>query len=344
MNTENLKNILLKGLDQGAYPCCAAAVGKGEEILFRFSAGNRALFPQKLPLTEDTLFDMASLSKLMGTTMACLRMLEEGKISLNDKISKYVENCFGKEDITLFMLMTHTSGISAHMPLYLYGDGRDAVSAILSRPLAYPTGTRTVYSCMGYILLGKLLEKTEGKPLDEIIKERVFIPLGMKDSFYNPPADRICAATEKDVFTGEIVCGAVHDENARFLGGVSGNAGMFCTLNDTVRFAKMLSNRGAGYLSEKTFSLAVTDYTKDFEESRGLGFRLYGGKPFPGGSNMSLGSYGHTGFTGTSLFVDNKTGVYAILLTNRVHPTRENGLLYPVRREFYNTVFSERIL
>ena len=341
MSTENLKNILLKGLEQGAYPCCAASVGRGNEVFFRFSAGHRALFPEKLPLTENTLFDMASLTKLMGTTMACLRMLEEGKIALNDKISKYFSQCFGKEDITVFMLMTHTSGISAHMPLYLDKDSGDAVSAILSKPLAYPTGAKTVYSCMGYILLGKILEKIEGKTLDKIVKERVFGPLGMENSFYNPPADAICAATERDIFTGEMVCGVVHDENARFLKGVSGNAGMFCTVNDTVRFAKMLSQRGAGYLDEKTFSLAVTDYTPDFDESRGLGFQLYGGKPFPGGSKMSIGSYGHTGFTGTSLFVDNKTGVYAILLTNRVHPTRENGLLYPIRREFYDTVFSE---
>lgn len=340
MNYEKIKDILQKGLDTGAYPCCAAAIGKGNETFFSFYGGNRALLPEKLPLTEDTLFDMASLSKLIGTTMACLRMMEEGKISPLDKISKYLSPCFGKENITVFELMTHTSGISAHMPLYK-GDNTDAVSAILSRPLAYPTGTKTVYSCMGYILLGKILEQIEGKPLDKIVKERVFTPLGMENSFYNPPADAVCAATERDSDTGEIVCGVVHDENARFLGGVSGNAGVFCTTNDTVKFASMLSNRGAGYLDEKTFSLAVTDYTPDFDESRGLGFQLYGGKPFPGGSNMSVGSYGHTGFTGTSLYVDNDTGVYAILLTNRVHPTRENGLLYPIRREFYNTVFSE---
>lgn len=340
MNYEKIKDILQKGLDTGAYPCCAAAIGKGNETFFSFYGGNRALLPEKLPLTEDTLFDMASLSKLIGTTMACLRMMEEGKISPLDKISKYLSPCFGKENITVFELMTHTSGISAHMPLYK-GDNTDAVSAILSRPLAYPTGTKTVYSCMGYILLGKILEQIEGKPLDKIVKERVFTPLGMENSFYNPPADAVCAATERDSDTGEIVCGVVHDENARFLGGVSGNAGVFCTTNDTVKFARMLSNRGAGYLDEKTFSLAVTDYTPDFDESRGLGFQLYGGKPFPGGSNMSVGSYGHTGFTGTSLYVDNDTGVYAILLTNRVHPTRENGLLYPIRRKFYNTVFSE---
>lgn len=340
MNYEKIKDILQKGLDTGAYPCCAAAIGKGNETFFSFYGGNRALLPEKLPLTEDTLFDMASLSKLIGTTMACLRMMEEGKISPLDKISKYLSPCFGKENITVFELMTHTSGISAHMPLYK-GDNTDAVSAILSRPLAYPTGTKTVYSCMGYILLGKILEQIEGKPLDKIVKERVFTPLGMENSFYNPPADAVCAATERDSDTGEIVCGVVHDENARFLGGVSGNAGVFCTTNDTVKFARMLSNRGAGYLTEETFSLAVTDYTPDFDESRGLGFQLYGGKPFPGGSNMSVGSYGHTGFTGTSLYVDNDTGVYAILLTNRVHPTRENGLLYPIRREFYNTVFSE---
>jgi len=341
MNTLKISDILRGGTESGAYPCFAASVGRGEEVLYYDYAGDRALLPERLPITEDTLFDMASLTKLIGTTMACLRMIEESRIQLTDKVGKYFDNCFGKEDITVFQLLTHTSGIPAHFPLYRTEDPKNAAQEILKYPFAYPTGTKTVYSCMGFILLGKILEQIEGKPLDKIVGEKVFGPLGMKNSFYNPPVSHPCAATEKDVFGDGIVCGVVHDENARFLGGVSGNAGIFCTLGDTVKFASMLSGRGKGYISSTLFEKAVTDYTSDFSENRGLGFQLFGNKPFPGGSKMSVGSYGHTGFTGTSLFVDNKTGVYGVLLTNRVHPTRENYGLTAIRREFYDTVFSE---
>lgn len=341
VNKNDIRSLLLSGMESGAYPCFAAAVGRGEDVLYYDYAGDRALFPERKPLIEDTLFDMASLTKLIGTTMACLRMMEEGKISCDDTLDNFFENCYGKEKITLFQLLTHTSGISAHFPLYRESDPSKAAQYVLSHPLAYETGTKTVYSCMGFILLGKILEQIEGKTLDKIVAEKVFSPLGMENSFYNPPLSHPCAATEKDAFGNGIVCGAVHDENARFLGGVSGNAGIFCTLGDTVKFAAMLSNRGKGYISSSLFEKAVTDYTPSFSESRGLGFQLFGNKPFPGGSKMSVGSYGHTGFTGTSLYVDNKTGVYAILLTNRVHPTRENMGLFPVRREFYDTVFSE---
>ena len=339
MINQKFGNILRRGLENGAYPCFAAAVGKGDEVLYYDFGGNRAITPEKKIITEDTLFDMASLTKLMGTTMACLKMMEEGKISLSDTVSKYFGDCGEKGDITVFDLMTHTSGLPAHLPLFRY-EG-DPCGNILSAPSAYEKGTKTVYSCMGYILLGKILEKICRKPLDEIVKEYVFSPLGMNNSYYNPPKNLPAAATEPHYKTGDMICGSVHDENADHLGGVSGNAGMFCTLGDTVKFAAMLSKRGKGYMSSELFEKAVTDYTPELSESRGLGFQLYGGKPFPGGSNMSVGSYGHTGFTGTALYVDNKTGVYAVLLTNRVHPTRENGLLYPVRREFFDTVFSE---
>lgn len=337
----NISSLLERGISSGAYPCCAAAAGSGDDVYFYKHLGARALFPVALPVTEDTLFDMASLSKLIGTTMACLRMVEEGKISIEDKISKYLENCFGKDGITVFHLMTHTSGLPAHLPLYRESDPTRAVEYILKPDFAYPTGSKTVYSCMGYILLGKILENIEGKPLDKIVSEKVFAPLGMKNSFYNPPIGRLCAATEKDIFTGEIINGVVHDENARFLGGVSGNAGIFCTLEDTVVFAQMLSKRGRGYISPSLFEYAVTDHTPILSESRGLGFQLYGGKPFPAGSKMSIGSYGHTGFTGTSIYVDNATGVFGVLLTNRVHPTRENSMLSAFRREFYDTLFTE---
>lgn len=336
-----LSALLRKGVSLGAYPCFAASAGAGEDVAYFEHYGHRSLYPKEKYLTEDTLFDMASLSKLIGTTMACLRMVEEGKINIEDNIGKYIENCYGKDYITIFRLMTHTSGLPAHLPLYKEPDPTRVTEYILSPDLFYETGSKTVYSCMGYILLGKILESIEKKPLDEIVKEKVFIPLEMNHSFYNPPKGIPCASTEKDIFTGEIINGVVHDENARFLGGVAGNAGTFCTLADATRFARMLSLRGRGYLSASLFEYAVTDHTPSLSESRGLGFQLYTGKPFPAGNKMHYGSYGHTGFTGTSLYVDNSTGVYGVLLTNRVHPTRENNMLSIFRRDFYNTLFSE---
>lgn len=340
MNTQKLREILQKGLEDGAYPCYAAAVGDADGVQFCAFDGDRALFPEKLPMTEDTLFDMASLSKLIGTTMAALRMIEDGKLALYDTVSQYFENCFDKGETTILELMTHTSGLPAHIPLWELGiDPKDAADAILQTPFDYTPGTKTVYSCMGFIVLAKILEKIEGEPLDRIVKRYVFDPLGMAHSTYCPPADAICAATERDPATGEYICGVVHDENARFLGGVSGNAGVFCTLGDTVKFATMLAKRGEGFLAPRLFELAVHDFTPECSESRGLGFQLKGWKYYPAGDLIAHGSYGHTGFTGTSLYVDSKTGRYAVLLTNRVHFGRANGKLMPIRRRWHNIVF-----
>lgn len=315
MNGNELKAFLEQGLAGGIFPCYAAAVG--EWVSF---GGCRTLFPQKEALTEDTLFDMASLSKLIGTACAALKLIEQGKLHFDDSVGMFFENAYGKENITVHQLMTHSSGIKPHFPLWLRGiKPREAVCEILREPLLYKTGTEAAYTCMGYILLGNMLEILESEPLDRIVKRLVFEPLGMRNSFYNPPKERVCAATE-----GEL-CGVVHDENARFLGGVSGNAGIFCTLGDAVKFARMICARGEGYLPRGLFDTAVRNYTAGCRENRGLGFQL-----------CTFG-YGHTGFTGTSIYANGET--FAVLLTNRVHPTRQNTKLAPFRREFHKMVF-----
>ncbi len=315
MNCNDLNVFLQKGLADGVFPCFAAATG--DWCAF---GGDRALLPHQEELTEDTLFDMASLSKLIGTTCAALKLIERDKLHLQDTVGMFFENCYGKEDITVQQLMTHSSGIKPHFPLWLRGiEPNDAADEILREPLGYETGTEVAYTCMGYILLGKMIEEIEQQPLDCIVKRLVFEPLGMQNSFYNPPADRHCAATEGDI------CRTVHDENARFLGGVSGNAGIFCTLGDAVKFAAMINAHGNGYLPRELFDMAVRNYTAGCRENRGLGFQL-----------CTFG-YGHTGFTGTSIYADGKT--YAVLLTNRVHPTRDNAKLAPFRREFHKMVF-----
>lgn len=322
--------ILNNGIKNGAYPCYAAAVGGKDGLLLREFGGNRALCPEILPITENTLFDMASLSKLIGTTMAALKLIECGRLRLEDRVSDFFENCYGKDAIKISELMTHTSGIKAYFPLWLRGIGQEeAADAILREPLGYETGKNAVYTCMGYILLGKIIEKTENERLDTVVKRTVFEPLGMKNSFYCPDAKNDFAATERDSETGNIISGVVHDENARFLGGISGNAGVFCSLDDSVRFAQMLSAHGEGFLDTELFELAITDFTPDFDEHRGLGFQLVGNR------------YGHNGFTGTAIYVDRRNGDYLVLLTNRVHPTRESYGLFGVRTELYKTVFGE---
>lgn len=330
MNTKKLSTLIAHGLDVGAYSCYAAVVGCKDDLLFKEFGGKSAMLPSEKEMTEDTLFDMASLSKLIGTTMAALKLIECGKLRLDSKVGDFFDECHGKENMTVFELMTHTSGIKAHFPLWLRGIApKDAADEILREPFGYTPKSNAVYTCMGYILFGKMIERIEGLPLDAIVQKYVFDPLGMKNSYYNPPSGKLCAATEKNAQTGEIICGRVHDENADFLNGVSGNAGIFCDINDCIRFAKMLSLKGAGFLDSALFESATADKTSLFSEHRGLGFQLVGKR------------YGHNGFTGTSIYVDRESSVYAILLTNRIHPTRENHLLFPIRNEWHKEIFGE---
>lgn len=326
-----IQDMLSKALSENIFPCYAAAIGKGDDIYYRSFGGYRSLTPEKQTLTEDTLFDMASLSKLIGTTMAALKLIEQHKLSFDNTLSDYFVECYGKEKTTIRQLMTHTSGIKAHFPLWLRGITPDrAFDAILREEYGYEPDGNAVYSCMGYILLGRILEIIEKEPLDSIVSRLVLSQLNMTDSCYCPK-NRICASTETDPFTGEPICGVVHDENARFLGGIAGNAGLFCTLNDTIKFAEMLSKSGKGYINESLFEYAVTDHTPNSSDRRGIGFQLIGNR------------YGHTGFTGTSVFVDRTSGIYAVLLTNRIHPSRNNHALISFRREFHKVIFGDQI-
>lgn len=343
INTQNWKALLEAGVKEGAMPCYAVAVGRGDEVFFREIGGNRACYPDPLPLTEDTLFDMASLSKLMGTSMAALRLIDRGKLRLTDKVGDFFENCYGKEEITIFQLMTHTSGITSFFHMWKMNiDPADAATVIMERPLAAPTGSTVIYSCMGYILLGKILEKICGEPLDQIVKKEVLDPLGMSDTCYCPTEERICVSTEKKLDSDGYICGHVHDENAYSIGGVSGNAGLFSTLDDCIKFASLLSRDAQGYLKKETFDLAVTDHTEGISDSaRGLGFHMFREKVYPGGINMSRGSYGHSGFTGTYLYVDRQTKIYCVFLSNRVHFGRDTEPFFAHKQKFFDTVFAD---
>ena len=192
---------------------------------------------------------------------------------------------------------------------------------------------------MGYIVLGKVLETVYGRPLDVLAHERVFEPLGMTHTGYCPMGGNI-AATEVDPGTGIAWQGIVHDENARFLRGVSANAGVFSDIHDMIRFAQMLARGGDGYLSPATLRRAIACQAEDGEVRRGLGFHLAGTPENFMGDLVPPSAFGHTGFTGTSLLVEPETGFFAVLLANRVHPTRENTRLFRFRRKMHNVLYA----
>ncbi len=328
------------GLEQGAYPSACLSVGVGSRVLCRRVFGDATLH---------TLYDMASVSKILGATMIALRWLEEGKLRLYDRVGAFLDAPADKADITVLQLMTHTSGIPDHFLLQEEcAAPEEAVQAILRHPLAQAPGGAPIYSCMGYILLGKLLEIIGGEPLDKLARAWVFEPLGMARTTYHPTGD--VAPTEWDPETQALLRGVVHDENARFLGGISANAGIFSDLTDMTRFAQMLAcggrlPDGSAYLSPATLRAALVNRTPGPDrEFRGLGFNLAGSPANFLGDLMSPRAYGHTGFTGTSFAVDPETGLFVVLLTNRVCPTRDNLRLIRLRSLIHNAAAAEASL
>ena len=338
MMKEQIHALLEEGIRNGCFPCVTAAVGCGDE-LFAMEAMGRIALPDGPEANLQTRFDMASCTKIMGATILALQGLEQGKLTLDDAIGRYFDAPETTRNITIRQLMTHTSGIVPHLLLQEQTDDpAQALSIILNTPLAGAAGVPR-YSCMGYIVLGKILEKIYDDSLDCLAKRQIFEPLGMRHTGYCPTGDNF-AATEKDPDTGKLLQGVVHDENARFLGGVSANAGIFSDIRDCVIFAQMLARHGAPLLTKATMDKAIHNYTPGFDVHRGLGFHLGGTECNYTGDLMPGCSFGHTGFTGTSIAVDPTTGFFAVLLTNRVHPTRENISQLRFRRLFHNAAYS----
>ena len=335
---EQVHQLVRHGFEHKAYPSAALAVGIGQNVCLKRTYGS---------CTESTLFDMASVSKILSATMIALRFLEDGSLRLGDTVGDYFPDApEDKKNITIMQLLTHTGGIPAHFLISDHTDDpAEAAKVILNHPLAQAPGGDPIYTCMGYILLGRILELIGGAPIDRLSQKYVFDPLRMVHTTYRPQGD--IAPTELDPATGQLLCGIVHDENARFLGGISANAGVFSDLDDMIRFTAMLSlggqlPDGSRYLSPDILSCAVTNHTPHSKgEYRGLGFNLSRAPEGFLGDGMSPRSYGHTGFTGTSIALDPDSGLWVVLLTNRVCPTRENTELIRLRSLIHNSAAAE---
>ncbi|HYW45870.1 MAG TPA: exo-beta-N-acetylmuramidase NamZ domain-containing protein [Bryobacteraceae bacterium] len=318
-----------QGIEQGRLPGAVLVVGHDGQIVYRKAYGKRALVPQVETMTTDTIFDCASLTKVIATTSSLMRLFEQGKFRLNDKVTDYIpEFQGGKSDITLRQLFTHFSGLQPDVPLKPAWTGYDTgIGLACSDKPAGPPGIRHVYSDINFILLGEMVHRLSGQALSDYARQNIFLPLGMKETMFLPPASLVprIAPTERPDKTSAPFRGVVHDPTARYMGGVAGHAGLFSTADDLARFAQMMID-GGSLDGVRLFSpLTVAKFTgpqtpPDQPILRGLGWDIDSPYSSNRGELFPIGSFGHTGFTGTSVWIDPSTRSYVILLANSVHP------------------------
>ena len=342
-----IRTYLEKQVSNGVFPGCSYAVLSRERLIESGVIGNRRVVPSILPMEKNTLFDMASLSKILGPTMIALRLKKLGDIVFSTTIGDVLSYSGHYSDVTIYNLLLHSGGFLPELPLWKDSiDKNDFIRRILDSPIQYRQGTDCLYSCLGYIILGEMLEHITSATLDELAKELVWKPVGMLDTTYNPAPNLLFAPTEyKNYKNGECWCGIVHDENARFLRpNCSGNAGVFSTICDVTMFVQWLMEeiKEPNLLLDEDLQQLEKDLTPYASVSRTIGF-LSGnrGTNYVKGCIAGKKSFGHTGFTGTYIWIDTEKDVGAILLTNRVHPTRTNIEWRSMLPKFHDIVFNE---
>lgn len=324
-----------KAVQDGLIPGAVLVVGQNGKILHRKAYGERQLIPSREPMTIDTIFDAASLTKVIATTPALMKLFEQGKLRIGDPVTAYLpEFQGGKSDITIRDLMTHFSGLRPDLDLEPRWSGYETGihRALIDKP-AGPPGLHFVYSDINFELLGEIVHRLSGEMEDVYTHQNIFEPLGMHETMFRPPASlrpRI-APTEVDPDTGKPFRGIVHDPTARYMGGVAGHAGLFTTASDLAKFASMMVNLGESGGVRMFSPLTVKKFTSpntppDQPVLRGLGWDIDSPYSSNRGELYPIGSYGHTGFTGTSVWMDPGSKSYVILLTNVVHPKRGKSL------------------
>jgi uncharacterized protein YbbC (DUF1343 family)/CubicO group peptidase (beta-lactamase class C family) len=321
----SVDSIIQSAISDGTIPGAVLIVGHDGRVIYRKAYGERALEPRREAMTPDTIFDVASLTKVIVTAPALMQLVEKGKVRLNDPVAKYLPEFAqnGKADITVRQLLTHYSGLDPDLDLKTAWEGKQTAYAMAMAEMpADPPGAKFSYSDINFIVLGELVERVSGETLDEYAVRHIFAPLKMLHTRFMPPATwrAKIAPTQYDE-NEHMLRGVVHDPTARRMGGVAGHAGLFSTGDDLAKYAQTLLDGGDGILS----ALSVEKMTRPEQPPsapvlRGFGWDI--DSPFSSnrGDLFPVGSYGHTGFTGTSLWIDPTTRTYIILLTNAVHP------------------------
>ncbi len=318
-------SIIEQAVADGNIPGAVLVVGHDGAVIYRKAYGSRALEPKREPMTLDTVFDLASLTKVIATTTAMMQLVEQGKVRMNDPVAKYLPEFAqnDKEDITVRQLMTHYSGLAPDLDLTTPWEGKNtAYQLAFVEPPETTPGSGFVYSDINFITLGALVERVSGETLDAYTTQHIFAPLKMTRTRFVPPAAwrAKIAPTQYDE-NEHMLRGVVHDPTARRMGGVAGHAGLFSTADDLAKFAQVLLNGGGGILSAVTVEkMTSPEQPPQAPVLRGFGWDI--DSPFSSnrGDLLPVGSFGHTGFTGTSVWIDPTTQTYIILLTNSVHP------------------------
>ena len=349
------------GQVDSAYPGAVVAVGRHGHLALLAAAGHYGVDDPR-PVDPATIYDLASLTKVVGLTTATMLLVDEGKLDLDAPVRAYLPEFqgTGKDRVTIRHLLTHSSGLPAWRPLFKEAATRAAALALVdTTPLSVAPGDSFIYSDLGAITLAQVVERIAGERLDRYLAHRVFDPLNMTATHYLPPRNwrpRIAPTEQDSVFRHRMIHGEVHDENAGRLGGVSGHAGLFSNAPDLARFASWLLNTRAGdsartchgsvkthpgmlslpvscsVVRPETVRLFSTRQNLPAGSTRALGWDTPSDSGYSSaGTRLSRQSFGHTGFTGTSIWIDPERDLFIILLTNRVHPSRENTGILRVR-------------
>ena len=349
VSTEALNSIdqvVREEIEKGSFPGAVILVGQGQEILYRRAFGDQVTTPSQEAMNEDTIFDIASLTKPVATAASIMILRDRGKMDLSDCAGKYLPAfaCEGKENATIEHLLTHTSGLPAYTSAseleeqFASPCPDKVIEKICSLKALGKPGEEFRYSCLGYITLAKIVEAVSGKTIDVFAAENIFGPLKMNHTAYIPPEswNRNIAATE--IVSGQLLRGTVHDPLARLMGGISGNAGVFSTADDLSIYCRMLLNGGTWDGVQVLSGESVRLMTGVASHGRACGFDVQSGYSWIKGSYAPQNTFCHSGYTGTSIVCDPASRIYVIILTNRAHPN-DKGTTKAVRTKVANIVF-----
>ncbi len=337
--------ILQEAIEQRAFPGCAISVLHRGRLVALRGLGRFTYEPSSPAVQGDTIFDLASVSKVVATTPVAMLLYERGQLDLEAPIVSLLPDFAGddprRDQVTVRMLLSHSSGLPAYERLFERTHGREElIRAALSTPLTADPGTRVEYSDIGFIILGELLARLADEPLDRFCQREIFGPLGMVRTCYCPPAAcrmQVPPTVDDRTFRPRVVQGEVHDENASVMGGVAGHAGVFAPAADVALFAHSMLNGGRPILRPETLALFTRRQPQPPGTSRGLGWDTPS-QPSQSGRYLSPTAFGHLGYTGTSLWIDPRLQLAITLLTNRTWPDHSNQAIKQVRPKFHDSV------
>lgn len=333
-------------IEKGSFPGAVVLVGRGRKILYRRAFGNQMVTPREESMSEDTVFDIASMTKPVATAASVMILRDRGKIKLSDFVRQYLPAfaCEGKEEARIEHLLTHTSGLPAYTNAselkQQFGSPcpDKVIEKICSLKAMSQPGQELRYSCLGYITLAKIVEIVSGKKIDQFAAENIFGPLNMAHTTYNPPDSWTNNIAATEVVNGTPLRGTVHDPLAHLMDGISGNAGVFSTADDLAVFCRMLLNDGTYNGKRILDPESVRLLTTVISHGRACGFDVQSSYSWIKGANAPEAAFCHSGYTGTSIVCDPESRIYLIILTNRAHPDNK-GTVKPLRTKVADIAF-----